>query len=227
MTHAVAAVVFGNVGKSYLAGEVVVPVLRGVDLDVGRGEVLAVLGPSGSGKTTLLNLAAGIDRPDTGKVTVGGRDLGALDDAALTGYRREHVGYVFQFFNLLPTLTALENVGVALELLGRTDPGTAANAALARVGLAGKEGRFPHQLSGGEQQRVAIARALVKGPELVVADEPTGNLDEATAAEVLATLAEANRERGATLLIVTHDARARRIADRAVRLREGRIVPEG
>ncbi len=225
MTVAVAAVELRGVVKSYRAGELEVPVLRGVDLGVARGEVLAVLGPSGSGKTTLLNLAAGIDRADAGTVTVGGRELGSLDDGALTAYRRAHVGYVFQFFNLLPTLTAQENVAVALELLGRADSAAAA-AALARVGLAGKEGRFPHQLSGGEQQRVAIARALVKGPELVVADEPTGNLDGATAADVLATLAEANRERGATLLIATHDERARRIADRAVLLREGRAVPE-
>jgi putative ABC transport system ATP-binding protein len=220
----VPAVELRGVVKSYRAGDVEVPVLRGVDLEVAKGEVLAVLGPSGSGKTTLLNLAAGIDRADAGTVTVGGRELGSLDDGALTAYRRAHVGYVFQFFNLLPTLTALENVAVALELLGRTDPAAAASA-LARVGLAGKEARFPHQLSGGEQQRVAIARALVKGPELVVADEPTGNLDGATAREVLATLAEANRERGATLLIATHDERARGIADRAVALRDGRIAP--
>ena len=223
MTVAMAAVELRGVVKSYRAGELEVPVLRG-DLEAARGEVLAVLGPSGSGKTTLLNLAAGIDRADSGTVTVGGRELRSLDDGALTAYRRAHVGYVFQFFNLLPTLTALENVGVALELLGRADAAAAASA-LARVGLAGKEARFPHQLSGGEQQRVAIARAIVKGPELVVADEPTGNLDGATAADVLATLAEANRERGATLLIATHDERARRTADRAVVLRDGRVAP--
>ena len=224
MTVAMAAVELRGVVKSYRAGELEVPVLRGVDLEAARGEVLAILGPSGSGKTTLLNLAAGIDRADAGTVTVGGRELGSLGDGDLTAYRRAHVGYVFQFFNLLPTLTALENVGVALELLGSPDPAPAAAAALARVGLAGKEGRFPHQLSGGEQQRVAIARALVKGPELVVADEPTGNLDGATAADVLATLAEANRERGSTLLIATHDDRARRTADRAVTLRDGRVA---
>ena len=226
MTVAVAEVELRGVVKSYRAGELEVPVLRGVDLEAAKGEVLAVLGPSGSGKTTLLNLAAGIDRADSGTVTVGGRELRSLDDGALTAYRRAHVGYVFQFFNLLPTLTALENVAVALELLGRTDT-EAATAALARVGLSGKEGRFPHQLSGGEQQRVAIARALVKGPELVVADEPTGNLDGATAADVLAMLAEANRERGSTLLIATHDDRARRISDRAVVLRDGRVAPAG
>ena len=221
---AVAAVELKGVEKSYLAGEVHVPVLQGVDLEVAPGEVLVVLGPSGSGKTTLLNLAAGIDRPDRGTVKVGGRDLGTLDDDALTEYRRARVGYVFQFFNLLPTLTAQENVEVALELLGRREPATAREA-LARVGLGDKGGRFPHQLSGGEQQRVAIARAVVKSPTLVVADEPTGNLDEATAADVLRVLAETDRDRGATLIIATHDAKARSISDRVVRLRGGRVEP--
>ena len=221
-----AKVEFRGVSKSYRPGEVDVPVLTDVDLDVASGEVLVILGPSGSGKTTLLNLAAGIDRPDNGTVTVGNHDLASLSDDELTRYRRARVGYVFQFFNLLPTLTALENVAVALELLGNPDEERVARA-LHRVGLSGKGDRFPHQLSGGEQQRVAIARAIVKRPALVVADEPTGNLDEDTALEVLKTLAEVNRDEGSTLIIATHDAKAREHADRVVRLKGGTIVSTG
>ena len=222
-----AKVEFRDVSKSYRLGEVEVPVLTQLDLEVAKGELVVILGPSGSGKTTLLNLAAGIDRPDSGSVTVGNRDLATLSDDELTRYRRARVGYIFQFFNLLPTLTALENVAVALELLGNPDPERVARA-LHGVGLSGKGDRFPHQLSGGEQQRVAIARAIVKRPALVVADEPTGNLDEETAAEVLETLAEVNRDGGSTLIIATHDTKAREYADRVVRLKGGRIVtPSG
>ena len=211
-----------GVSKSYRAGEVDVPVLDGIDLQVEKGEVLVILGPSGSGKTTLLNLVAGIDRPDEGQVLVGSRDLAGLEDEELTRYRRTRVGYVFQFFNLLPTLTAKENVAVSLELLERPDDEEVARA-LHKVDLAGKGDRFPHQLSGGEQQRVAIARAIVKRPAIVVADEPTGNLDEDTGLEVFKVLQEVNRDVGATLIIATHDAKARKFADRVVRLRGGKL----
>jgi putative ABC transport system ATP-binding protein len=211
-----------GIAKSYRAGEVDVSVLDGVDLQVEKGEVLVILGPSGSGKTTLLNLVAGIDRPDKGQVMVGSRDLAGLEDEELTRYRRTRVGYVFQFFNLLPTLTAKENVAVSLELLERPDDEEVARA-LHKVDLGGKGDRFPHQLSGGEQQRVAIARAIVKRPAIVVADEPTGNLDEDTGLEVFRVLQEVNRDVGATLIIATHDAKARKFADRVVRLRGGKL----
>ena len=211
-----------SVSKAYGTGEVSTPVLDNVDLKVEKGEILVILGPSGSGKTTLLNLVAGIDRPDEGEVLVGSRDLAGLTDEELTRYRRTRVGYVFQFFNLLPTLTAKENVAVSLELLERPDDEEVARA-LHKVDLGGKGDRFPHQLSGGEQQRVAIARAIVKRPALVVADEPTGNLDEETGLEVFKVLEEVNREAGSTLIIATHDAKARKMSDRVVRLRGGKL----
>ncbi len=213
---------FHDVSKGYKAGDVEVPVLIKVNLEVSKGEILVILGPSGSGKTTLLNLAAGIDKPDEGTVVVGSRDLAGLSEDELTRYRRTRVGYVFQFFNLLPTLTAKENVAVALELLERPDDEEVARA-LHRVGLGGMGDRFPHQLSGGEQQRVAIARAIVKRPALIVADEPTGNLDEETGAEVFKTLTEVNRDAGSTLIIATHDAKARQHADRVMRLKGGKL----
>ncbi len=218
----VAQLEFKDVSKSYKAGDVEVPVLTSVNLEVSKGEILVILGPSGSGKTTLLNLAAGIDKPDEGTVVVGSRDLAGLSEEELTRYRRTRVGYVFQFFNLLPILTAKENVAVALELLERPDDEEVARA-LHRVGLGGMGDRFPHQLSGGEQQRVAIARAIVKRPALIVADEPTGNLDEDTGAEVFKTLTEVNRDAGSTLIIATHDAKARQHADRVVRLKGGKL----
>ena len=217
-----AQVQLAGIRKSYGRGDVAVPVLDGVDLEVEKGEIVVILGPSGSGKTTLLNLIAGIDRPDEGQVLVGSRDLAGLEDDQLTRYRRTRVGYVFQFFNLLPTLTARENVAVSLELLERPDDEEVARA-LHQVGLGGKGDRFPHQLSGGEQQRVAIARAVVKRPAIVVADEPTGNLDEGTGTEVLGVLEEVNRDVGATLIIATHDPKARKFSDRVMRLREGKL----
>jgi len=211
-----------GIKKAYRSGEVEVPVLDGVDLEVEKGEILVILGPSGSGKTTLLNLVAGIDRPDEGEVLVGNRDLALLNEEELTRYRRTRVGYVFQFFNLLPTLTAKENVAVSLELLDRPDDEQVARA-LHKVDLGGKGDRFPHQLSGGEQQRVAIARAIVKRPALVVADEPTGNLDQDTGQAVFGVMEEVNREAGSTLIIATHDAKARKFADRVVRLKGGKL----
>ncbi len=211
-----------GIKKSYGPTDVAVPVLDGVDLEVEKGEVLVILGPSGSGKTTLLNLIAGIDRPDEGQVLVGSRDLAGLEEEELSRYRRTRVGYVFQFFNLLPTLTAKENVAVSLELLERPDDEEVARA-LHKVDLGGKGDRFPHQLSGGEQQRVAIARAIVKRPAIVVADEPTGNLDEETGLEVFKVLEEVNRDVGSTLIVATHDPKARKFSDRVVRLRAGKL----
>ncbi|MEW6487298.1 MAG: ABC transporter ATP-binding protein [Thermodesulfobacteriota bacterium] len=200
--------------------------LRGTSFEVAAGEVVALYGRSGSGKSTLLHLLAGLDRPTRGRVEVEGRDLSALGERERTGLRRSRIGFVFQFFNLLPTLTARENVLLALELAGRPDP-AAAGEALASVGLAGKEERYPHELSGGEQQRVAIARAVVKGPALILADEPTGNLDTRTGDEVLDLLAGRCRERGATLVMATHSPRTSRVADRVLRMVDGVVVEEG
>ncbi|GAB4259577.1 MAG: ABC transporter ATP-binding protein [Deferrisomatales bacterium] len=203
-----------------------VAALQGVELAVEAGEVVALYGRSGSGKTTLLNLLAGLDRPSRGRVEVEGTDLAALGEKGRTRYRRLRLGFVFQFFNLLPTLTAFENVFLSLELAGRPDP-EAARQALGAVGLAGKEERFPHELSGGEQQRVAVARALVKGPAVILADEPTGNLDTRTGDEVLALLAGQCRRSGATLVMATHSPRTSRVADRVLRMVDGAVVEEG
>jgi putative ABC transport system ATP-binding protein len=199
--------------------------LRGTSFEVAAGEVVALYGRSGSGKSTLLHLLAGLDRPTRGRVEVEGRDLSALGERERTRLRRSRIGFVFQFFNLLPTLTAQENVLLALELAGRPDP-AAARKALASVGLAGKEERYPHELSGGEQQRVAIARAAVKGPALILADEPTGNLDTRTGDDVLDLLAGRCRDRGATLVMATHSPRTSRVADRVLRMVDGVVVEE-
>jgi putative ABC transport system ATP-binding protein len=202
------------------------PALRETSLELYPGEVVALYGRSGSGKSTLLHLLAGLDRPTRGTLEFEGADLSGLGERGRTKLRRTRVGFVFQFFNLLPTLTALENVALALELAGRPSAG-AARAALASVGLSGKEGRFPHQLSGGEQQRVAIARALVKDPALLLADEPTGNLDTRTGDAVLALLVSACRDRNAALLMATHSGEAARFADRVLRMADGALVDEG
>ncbi|WP_459942881.1 ABC transporter ATP-binding protein [Deferrisoma palaeochoriense] len=201
------------------------PALQGVTFAVRPGEVVAVVGRSGSGKTTLLNLVAGLDRPDRGTVQVAGQDLRALGEHGRTRLRRERLGFVFQFFNLLPTLTARENVLLALELRGRADP-RRADEALEAVGLADKAHRYPHELSGGEQQRVAVARALVKDPAAILADEPTGNLDTRTGDEVLALLCRAARDRGAALVMATHSERAARAADRVLRMADGRLTED-
>lgn len=197
--------------------------LRGVDMDVRRGQIVALFGKSGSGKTTLLNLVAGLDAPSKGRIEIDGEDLAALGEAGRTLLRRNKLGFVFQFFNLLPTLTALENVLLTLELRGLADA-SPAREALALVGLGGKENRYPHELSGGEQQRVAIARALVKKPSLILADEPTGNLDSATGTQVLALLVERCRAAGATLIMVSHALNTCEYADRFLRMTDGRIV---
>jgi putative ABC transport system ATP-binding protein len=211
--------------RSFREGERVHRVLEGLDADIGTGERVAVMGRSGSGKSTLLNLLSGIDRPDSGAVYVDGMELSALGEPARTLFRRAHIGFVYQFFNLIPTLDVAENVRLVLELNGVR--GRAARerslAALARVGLQGRAHSAIDALSGGEQQRVAIARALVHAPKLLLADEPTGNLDAATAQEVLPALLDLTRERGTTLVMATHDETLAGAADRVLELREGRV----
>ena len=211
--------------RSFREGERVHRVLEGLDTDIGTGERVAVMGRSGSGKSTLLNLLSGIDRPDSGTVYVDGMELSALGEPARTLFRRAHIGFVYQFFNLIPTLDVAENVRLVLELNGVR--GRAARerslAALARVGLQGRAHSAIDALSGGEQQRVAIARALVHAPKLLLADEPTGNLDAATAQEVLPALLDLTRERGTTLVMATHDEALAGAADRVLELREGRV----
>jgi len=197
--------------------------LRGTNLEVLPGEVVALFGKSGSGKTTLLNLIAGLDRPTKGQVEVEGHDLETLGEKGRTELRRKRLGFVFQFFNLLPTLTAYENVYLSLELLGKPDQ-TAAKNALAAVGLEGKGFRYPHELSGGEQQRVAIARAIVKEPVLILADEPTGNLDTATGNQVLDLLQHRCQEHKMSLVMVTHTPLTCKFADRILRMVDGVIT---
>jgi putative ABC transport system ATP-binding protein len=199
-------------------------ILDGVSLDVATGEVVAVTGPSGSGKSTLLGLIAGLDSPSAGSITVDGVEVTRLGEAGLARFRRRTIGFVFQSYHLIPTLTAVENVAVPLELAGETAPVPTAHARLAEVGLAERADHYPAQLSGGEQQRVAIARALALSPPLLLADEPTGNLDSATGGAIVDLLLALNRERGSTLLLVTHDPALAGRAGRAVALRDGRVV---
>ncbi len=215
-----AAVVVEAVEKEYLMGEVSVPALRGVSFEVSEGALVVLLGPSGSGKTTLLNLIGGLDTPTAGRIEVGGVTVSSLVEPALTEYRREQVGFIFQFFNLVPTLTAVENVELVGELTGHQ---THAASLLERVGLAERIHSYPAELSGGEQQRVAIARALVKRPYVLLGDEPTGNLDYETGLLVLELIREVNREEGLTVLMVTHNASIARMADIVIRLRSGRV----
>ncbi len=209
--------------KTYRNGPAEVLALRDVDFTARRGEFIVVLGPSGSGKSTFLNILGGIDRATSGSVVFDGQDITSFGDPALTRYRRDHVGFVFQFYNLVPSLTALENVALVTEIA--TDP-MPPEAALDLVGLSARHGHFPAHLSGGEQQRVAIARAIAKRPELLFCDEPTGALDSATGVLVLEALVEANRSTGATTLIITHNAAIQQIADRTLRFADGRIVEE-
>ena len=204
-----------------------VNILRGIDLAVAAGETLAVVGPSGSGKTSLMMLLAGLERPSAGRFTVAGHDLAAMDEDGLAAFRRAHVGIVFQAFHLIPTMTALENVAVPLELAGRRDAFAAAEAALGAVGLARRLGHYPAQLSGGEQQRVALARAAAPAPPLLLADEPTGNLDGATGRMVMDLLFGLTEARGATLLLITHDPVLAARCTRVVTLRDGRIAADG
>jgi putative ABC transport system ATP-binding protein len=201
------------------------PALRGSSLEIGAGEVVALFGKSGSGKSTLFNLIAGLDHPTKGRIEVEGQDLELLGEKGRTNLRRYRLGFVFQFFNLLPTLTAFENVFLSLELAAKPDA-DAARQALKEVGLAGKEHRYPNELSGGEQQRVAIARAIVKAPSIILADEPTGNLDTATGDQILDLLTRRCRESGTTLVMATHASFTCRYADRILRMVDGVVVEE-
>ena len=217
-----------GVEKGYDEGAVRHRVLRGVDLEISQGEVVALVGASGSGKSTLLNLMSGIDLPDAGTVEVAGRSLGSLDETARTLFRRSHVGFVFQFFNLIPTLTVEENLRFPLELRGGPELGEEERlqGLLEAVGLGNRADSFPDRLSGGERQRVAVARALVHEPDLVLADEPTGNLDEATGAGVLDLMGQLVANEGRTLVLVTHAREVAARADRTFRLTGGALVPE-
>jgi ABC-type lipoprotein export system ATPase subunit len=213
--------------KTYSLGRRTLEVLRGIDLSVGTGEFVALRGASGAGKSTLLHLLGGLDRPDAGEIHACGQDLGRLSNTALTGFRNRHVGFIFQSFHLLPELDALENVMLPARM-ARTAHGEAVRLAsdlLARVGLGDRTDHRPGELSGGEQQRVAVARALINQPELVLADEPTGNLDSATGNDIVRLLLDLRKERRMTLLIATHDADLAALADRQVHLVDGHLAP--
>jgi putative ABC transport system ATP-binding protein len=203
-----------------------VNILRGVSLTIEAGETVALLGPSGSGKSTLMMIAAGLERPSSGRVAVAGEELGGLDEDGLARLRRRHVGIVFQSFHLIPTMTALENVAIPLELAGDREAFAAAEAALDRVGLGHRVTHYPAQLSGGEQQRVAIARAFVAGPQLLLADEPTGNLDGVTGDLVIDCLFAEHARQGTSLLLITHDARLAARCERELSMEDGKIVED-
>jgi putative ABC transport system ATP-binding protein len=219
-------VVARELTRRYGEGETAVDALRGVSLDIGRGTLGAVMGPSGSGKSTLMHLLAGLDQPTSGTVAIGGTEITTLDDRRLTRLRREHIGFVFQFFNLLPMLTAEENVLLPLTIAGRNpDPGWL-DELLAKTGLVERRKHRPSELSGGQQQRVAIARALITRPTILFADEPTGNLDSKTGGEILELLRSSVDEYQQTIVMVTHEARAASIADSIRFLADGLIVKE-
>ena len=222
-TDAVAA---SALTRTYGAGESAVHALRGVSLTVPAGQFTAIMGPSGSGKSTLMHLLAGLDTPDSGSVHVAGQDITSMSDRRLTKLRRRHIGFVFQSFNLLPTLTAEENVVLPLVIAGRKPEAGAVDALLERMGLLERRDHRPRELSGGQQQRVAVARALIGRPTVLFADEPTGNLDSRAGAEVLQLLREAVDRDGQTTIMVTHDARAAAIADRVLSLADGRVVSD-
>jgi putative ABC transport system ATP-binding protein len=212
-----------GLAKTYRMGETEIHALRGVDLEVRAGEFIVLLGPSGSGKSTLLNLLGGLDTPSRGSLSFKDQDLSRADEAALTRYRREHVGFVFQFYNLIPSLTARENVALVTDIAASPMP---ADEALRWVGLGERLDHFPSQLSGGEQQRVAIARAIAKRPDVLLCDEPTGALDYETGKLVLEVIARINAELGTTAMVITHNAAIAGIADRVLRLGDGRLLGE-
>ena len=214
-----------DVGLTLNAGAAPVEILHDIDLEVAAGESLAMIGPSGSGKSSLLMLMGGLERATAGRVEVMGADLGALDEDALAAFRRDRIGVVFQSFHLIPTMTALENVATPLELAGASDAFDRAAEELKAVGLDHRTGHYPAQLSGGEQQRVALARASVTRPRLLLADEPTGNLDEATGARIMDLLFGLGERHGATLVMVTHARDLAARCDRVLRLRDGRVEP--
>jgi putative ABC transport system ATP-binding protein len=216
-----------DVHRRYGEGEAAVDALAGVTLELPAGAFTAIMGPSGSGKSTLMHVLAGLDRPTSGTVAIGGVELGSLDDRRLTELRRDKVGFVFQTFNLLPVLTAEENILLPLKIAGRPIDERWVDELIATVGLGDRRTHHPSELSGGQQQRVAIARALIAKPAVVFADEPTGNLDSASSAEVLKLLRHSVDELGQTVVMVTHDANAASIADRIVVLADGRIVHDG
>jgi putative ABC transport system ATP-binding protein len=221
------AVALAGINLSLGHGAARVHVLKDIDLNIGRAEAFGLVGPSGSGKSTLLMVMAGLERPDSGTVTVAGEELTGLDEDALARFRGRHVGIVFQSFHLIPTMTALENVAVPLELAGTADAHARAREELTAVGLGGRLGHYPAQLSGGEQQRVAIARALAPNPAIVVADEPTGNLDEDTGKQVIDLLFAGQMRRGTTLVLVTHDNALAARCQRVARLRSGHVDSVG
>jgi putative ABC transport system ATP-binding protein len=217
------AIAISNVNLTLGSGAARVHILKDIDLRVARAEAVGLIGPSGSGKSTLLMVMAGLERPDSGEVVVDGTAFNALDEDGLARFRGRHVGIVFQSFHLIPTMTALENVAVPLELAGAPDASERAARELAAVGLGERLHHYPAQLSGGEQQRVALARAFAPDPAILVADEPTGNLDEATGQQIVDLLFAKHAERGMTLVLVTHDNALAQRCDRVVRLRSGRL----
>jgi len=219
------AVVRGTeIARHYGAGETAVHALRGVSLEIERGKLTAVMGPSGSGKSTLMHILAGLDQPDGGQVWIGDTEVTGLDDAGLTALRRDHIGFIFQFFNLLPMLTAEENILLPLEIAGRKPERDWYDELIAKVGLGQRLKHRPSEMSGGQQQRVAVARALASRPTVMFADEPTGNLDSTTSAEILALMRDLVDGFGQTTVMVTHDPHAAAIADRVLFLADGQIV---
>jgi putative ABC transport system ATP-binding protein len=213
-----------GVSKTVQSGDHPLTILHPLDYSIAAGQFVAIVGPSGSGKSTLLGLLAGLDAPTTGEILIGGTDITRLSEDALARLRGEKIGFVFQFFHLVPSLTAVENISVPMEIAGRRDAMARARQLIAEVGLADRAHHYPSQLSGGEQQRIAIARALANDPPIVLADEPTGNLDSATGRIILDLLLNVRRTRGATLVLVTHDAELAGLADTRLTLRDGRQV---
>ena len=222
----VALIAIRDLSKYYTRGDQVIPVLVDINLDVPTASYIALMGPSGSGKSTLLNLIAGIDKPSAGEIKVAGVDITQLSEGELAGWRAEHVGFIFQFYNLMPVLTAFQNVELPLQLtsLSRRERRERVETALALVGLTDRMEHYPNELSGGQEQRVAIARAIISDPTLIVADEPTGDLDRTTAEEILGLLERLNSELGKTIIMVTHDPKAASHARRIVHLEKGVLI---
>jgi putative ABC transport system ATP-binding protein len=217
-----------HLAKSYTRGGQAVPVLYDITLEIARGDFISLMGPSGSGKSTLLNLIAGIDKPDSGILRIDGEDITKLSEGELADWRASNIGFIFQFYNLMPVLTAFENVELPLLLtnLSKSERRTRVEMTLSLVGLADRMEHYPNELSGGQQQRVAIARAIVTDPTILVCDEPTGDLDKQSAADVLAMLKQLNEEMGKTIIMVTHDAHAAEAAKRLVHLEKGELIGE-